>query len=145
MDNLSALSEQLDFFQRKMQKVKKENMNAEDFLHSGELSVMKFIAHYTIKFDKEPTLVMVSQVLGISGATATTLADRLIKKGLVKKEISPTDKRAKLLSLTDKGYEHLKANQQRHKEMLMKVIGSLGEEDTQELTRILKKINVNLE
>lgn len=143
MDNLCALSEQLDSFQRKMQKIKKENIQSEDFLHSGELSLMKFIAHHYMKFEKAPTLVTISHVIGISGATATTLADRLIKKGLLKKEVSPTDKRAKLISLTDKGYDYLRANQHRNREILMKVISSLGEDDICELVRILKRINEN--
>ncbi|WP_249030120.1 MarR family winged helix-turn-helix transcriptional regulator [Tannockella kyphosi] len=145
MKNLKSLEENLDELQKRMQKIKKENMAEENFLHSGEMSLIKFIAHYHHRFDKAPTLVKISQVIGISGATATTLADRLIKKGLIEKKSSPDDKRAKLLSLTPKGEEYLMSNRTRHKEMLLKLTSSLGKEDTKELNRIIEKINDHLE
>lgn len=145
MESLKNLEESLDELQKRMQKIKKESMAEEDFLHSGEMAVIKCIAHYHHSFDRAPTLVKISQVVGISGATATTLADRLIKKGLIEKETSPEDKRAKLLSLTEKGREYLMSNRARHKAMLMKLISSIGEDDTRELTRIIGKINQQLE
>ncbi|MFI3167124.1 MAG: MarR family transcriptional regulator [Bacillota bacterium] len=145
MDNLTNLEQSLDELKKRIQKIKKESMTEENFLHSGEMSLIKFIAHYHHRFDKAPTLVKISQVIGISGATATTLADRLIKKGLIEKVTSPEDKRAKLLSLTEKGEEYLMSNRARHKDMLLKIISSIGEDDSIELARILKKINQHLE
>lgn len=145
MESLNDLEQNLEELQKRMQKIKKESMAKEDFLHSGEMTLIKFIAHYHHRFGKAPTLVKISQIIGISGATATTLADRLIKKGLIEKETSPEDKRAKLLSLTPKGEEYLMSNRVRHKEMLSKLISSLGAEDTKELTRIIGKINQHLE
>lgn len=145
MENLNNLEQSLDEFQKRMKKIKKVNMAEEDFLHSGEMALIKFIAHYHHRFDKAPTLVKISQVIGISGATATTLADRLIKKGLIVKEISLEDRRAKLLSLTEKGEEYLMTNRARHREMLLKVTSFLGDEETKELTKIIRKINQHLE
>lgn len=145
MESLNNLEQNLDELQKRMQKIKKESMAEEDFLHSGEMTLIKFIAHYHHRFGKAPTLVQISQVVGISGATATTLSDRLIKKGLIEKETSPEDKRAKLLTLTEKGKEYLMSNRARHKDLLLKLMGSLGEEDTKELTRIIGKINRHLE
>lgn len=144
MENLNDLEQSFDEFQKRMQKIKKESMAEEYFLHSGEMALIKFIAHYHHRFDKAPTLIQISQVIGISGATATTLSDRPIKKGLIEKEISIVDKRAKLLSLTEKGEEYLMSNRTRHKERLLKLISSLGD-DTKELTRIIRKINQHLE
>ncbi|WP_317854508.1 MarR family winged helix-turn-helix transcriptional regulator [Chakrabartyella piscis] len=145
MESLNDLEQSLDELQKRLQKIKKTSMAEDSFLHSGEFSVIKFIAHYHKRFDTAPTLVKISQVIGISGATATTLSDRLIKKGLVKKEGSLEDKRTKLLSLTEKGEEYLLSNKMRNKEMILKLMSSIGEEDTKELARILKKINQHLE
>lgn len=145
MDNLSDLSNQFENLKKKIKQIRKENMQQEDFLHSGELSLMKFIEHYYMKFGDNPTLVIVSNVIGISAATATTLADRLIKKGLINKEVSPTDKRAKVIYITEKGRAYLNSNKKRDLEMLSKVIESIGNEDTVELIRILGKINLKLD
>ena len=142
---MENLEQSLDELQKRMQKIKKESMAKEDFLHSGEMALIKFIAHYNHRFDKAPTLVKISSVIGISAATATTLADRLIKKGLIKKEASLEDKRSKLLTLTQKGEEYLMSNRKRHKEMLLELTSSIGEQDTKELTRIICKINKCLE
>lgn len=145
MESLDHLEQSIDELQKRLQKMKKTSMTEDSFLHSGEFSVIKFIAHYHKRFDTAPTLVKISQVIGISGATATTLSDRLIKKGLIKKETSLEDKRTKLLSLTEKGEEYLLSNKLRKKEMLLSLISSIGEEDTKELARILRKINKHLE
>ncbi|MFI3260171.1 MAG: MarR family transcriptional regulator [bacterium] len=145
MENIKILEEELDELQMKLQIIKKKSMTEECFLHSGEMLVIKFIAKYHYKYGTAPTLVKASQEIGISGATVTTLVDRLIKKGLIEKEASADDKRSKILSLTKKGKEYLMLNRSRTKERLSKVIASIGKKDTKELSRIIKKINNQLD
>lgn len=145
MDSTRELNLQLEHLQKRLQKLKKENVQREDFLHSGELSLIRIIAHYNHRFDRDPTLVAVSNVIGVSQATVTTLADRLIKKGLIIKQTSPTDKRAKLVSLTAKGEQYLMLNQARHMAKVQGLATALGEADTIALTRIIEKINRHLE
>lgn len=144
MNSIEKLSTEMDLLQRRLHKLKKANMQAEDFLHSGEMTMVKFIAHHQKVTNHCPTLVAFANHVGISQATATTLADRLIAKGLMTKEPSPTDKRAKLLSLTDKGMSYLMVNQQRHLVFIQSIHQALGDEDTASLTSIVEKINRHL-
>ncbi len=144
MKDINMLDEKLNELQKRMQKHKKNMIKNDDYLHTGEISLIRFVHHYNKKFDKDPTLVVMSDVIGISQATVTTLADRLIKKGLLTKIVSPIDKRAKLLSLTDLGKTYLELNHIRHLEFLSDLSESLGDNDTKELIRLLDKVNIYL-
>ncbi len=145
MDNISQLNDKLEELQKRLQKNKKNILKNDDYLHSGEISVIRFVYHYNKKYCKDPTLVVISDVIGISQATVTTLAHRLIKKGLLAKVVSTTDKRAKLLSLTDLGKKHFESNHKRHLKFLAELLENLGENDANELMRLLGKINLYLE
>ncbi len=141
MDNVNILNQHIEELQKSMRNIKKMTMEKEEFLHSGELTLMKFIAYYESEFDKSPTPSVVSDRVGVSQATISAVADRLIKKELLSKEINSKDKRSKVMSLTDKGKNALKINHEHFMEMLSDLSCSLGDEDTKELIRILDKIN----
>ncbi len=141
MDNVNDLIEQIEELQRMARNIKKVTMEREDFLHSGEHSIMKFVAQYENEFDKSPTLGTICDVLVVSQATVSTVADRLIKKGLLSKRINEQDKRSKVVSLTDKGKRFLESNHRSFMEVLNSLSCSLGDEDTKELIRILNKVN----
>ncbi len=141
MSDIDKLSNRLEDLQKNLHRLKKATMNSEDFLHSGEMAMIRFVAHYNQRLKKDPTLVIISNTVGISQATVTTVADRLIKKGLISKISSPDDKRAKLISLTAKGQECYNSNRQRQLELLTELTDTLGEKDSQELIRLIDKIN----
>ncbi len=145
MDSVDILNRQIEELQKQMRIIKKMTMEKEDFLHSGELRLMKFIAYHENELGKSPTPSTVSDMVGVSQATISAVADRLIKKELLSKEINNQDKRSKVISLTDKGKKALKGNHKRFMEMLSAMSYSLGDEDTKELIRILDKINYYFE
>lgn len=120
--------------------MKKKKFEKQESLHSGEFALMKQIAHHKKTHDKNPTLVILSQNLQITQATVTPLVDRLVAKGFVIKENSQMDKRAKVVSLTEKGCEILMKNSAEEHEKIQKLIQHLGDEDTENLIRILEKI-----
>ena len=47
----------------------------------------------------------ISERFSISAAAASQLVDKLVQSGLMAREEDPSDRRAKLLNLTDKGEE----------------------------------------
>ena len=145
MQNIEMLNQKLEELQKRLHKMKKENIVEDKFLHSGEFTIMKLIANYQMRTDKNPTSIILSNKLEISQATITTLTDRLIKKGLITKETSPKDKRVKELALTDKGKEFLEFNYQKKLKVLKTMTEGLGQEDTTKLIDIVDKINENLE
>lgn len=120
--------------------MKKKKFAEQGSLHSGEFALMKQIARYKKTYDKNPTLVILSQNLQITQATVTPLVDRLVSKGFVIKENCQTDKRAKVVSLTENGYEVLIKNRTEEREKIHSLLQHLGEEDTENLIRILEKI-----
>ena len=136
-----TLSLALESFQRHMTVLKKYIMEQERHLHSGELAMLRVVHKQTAKYDKGPTLVVVSHLLGVSKATITIETNRLIKKGLLVKNPCPEDHRSKELYLTQKGEYYLTENRQRQMEILTAIEEALGEEDTGHLLRILDKVN----
>jgi len=60
--------------------------------------------------------------LGVEGATMVAMIDRLVKAGLVMREVSPSDRRVKLVVLTQDGhrlYDELKAEAQAFRDQLL--------------------------
>ncbi len=138
MGNMDKVIEKL---QKELHLLKKSQMSNASVLHRGEFAVMKLISKYYIKTGRKPTLVALSERLEITQATVTPLVDRLIKKGLLIKEVSETDKRAKLLSLTDTGKEVLHKQIEQEHAIFKGALEHIGQDDANELVRIVKKIN----
>ena len=57
------------------------------------------------KADAPMSQIELANKLGIEAATMVTMIDRLSKAGLILREASPTDRRVKLIVLTDEGRE----------------------------------------
>lgn len=143
MENMhkeATIDQQINKLRKQVHIMKKGRSSKTDFLYSGEFSLMKQIAYYNREHNKSPTLVVLSNLLGIAQATVTQLVDRLIIKELLIKEVSPLDKRAKLISLTEKGETFLQHNMQNEYKRLHSLLEFLGDEDTNDLIRILDKI-----
>ncbi len=141
MNRLELLNSELDKLKR-FQKIEKHIATRdENYLHSGELSVVNFIDIYIKEKNDNPTLVMISKGLCLSQATVTVLVNRLIDKGLIIKTPSEANKSRKLVSLTEKGMYQLDRRRNEQKERLIELEAILGEKDMDNLTNIVTKIN----
>ncbi len=141
MNNIDKLSKELLILQRN-QKIKKHiAIQSEDFLHSGELSVVDFIDNYSKGHGESPTLVQISKSLVLSQATVTVLINRLIDKELVVKIPSPKNRSKKLVSLSEKGDYLLCKRRSGDNDNLVALLEYLGEEDSENFTKIIVKIN----
>lgn len=73
-------------------------------LQDGELSITRARALIGLGHRSEPLPVSeVAALVGLSPAAAGRLVDRLVADGLVHREESPTDRRVKLVALTETG------------------------------------------
>lgn len=135
------IDQQMSKLKAQISVMKKKKFQEKGSLHSGEFELMKQIARYKKMMKTDPTLVVLSQNLKITQATVTPLVDRLVLKGLVTKESCQNDKRAKVVSLTKKGYEILLKNRQEEHKKIKGLLEHLGEDDTENLIRILEKIS----
>lgn len=59
-------------------------------------------------YEKKMDLTQLSKELYVSKPRITKLTEKLVKKGLLEKIVSETDRREKYLALTEKGYKKIK-------------------------------------
>ncbi len=141
MDKVEILRKELSIYKRNKKLLKHITQKEGEHLHSGELSVVDFISRYHKESDAFPTLVHISNSLAIKQSTVTVLVNRLIEKEIIVKTPSPENKSKKLVSLTEKGIFLLEKRRQKDQDRLLKLIEFLGEEDTENLAKLIVRIN----
>lgn len=96
----------------------------ETLYHKGDLRISEII---------EKTLS--------TGGNMTVVIDNLQKEGLVKRYTDPADKRATLISITEKGKDLMEDVFPKHVEGLKQIFGILSQEEKQILLILLKKLS----
>ena len=118
---------------------RKNDKKINDSMH-GEQFVLSFVSHR----GGSVTPSEISNAMGISTARIAAALNNLESKGLVTRSIDLRDRRRILVELTEEG----KAKEADHRKaiisMIALVLENIGEEDTVELLRILKKIAENV-
>ncbi len=89
-------------------------------------------------------LAEISEILSVEAPLVTTLADQLEKKGLVTRTDDPQDRRAKLLTLTQKGKEIVPQIESEAAARLKQLLGGITDEDLFAYNRVLEFIVKNL-
>ncbi|CDI48545.1 MarR family winged helix-turn-helix transcriptional regulator [Clostridium tetani] len=87
---------------------------------------------------KPTTLTDIREKLGIPNSTISTVLDKLLEKGLIKKEKDETDKRRTFLYLTEKAYEEEKKIIKQHVEVFKEVLSKATDEDLNTLINSTK-------
>ncbi len=82
---------------------------------------------------------MISDNLRISRARAANILRSLRGKGFVRMDIAEDDRRKMYVFITDKGKKHLSDKQQFLTDYFDLYVEVLGEEDTKELIRLIRK------
>ncbi|MFI3249583.1 MAG: MarR family transcriptional regulator [Eubacteriales bacterium] len=137
---MNLFNDHMDELQKQIHLIKKARTEEYGLFQSSDTNILRHIAKHEKKYNIKPTSVKISQQLGITQATITPMLDRLLKNGYISKEISPTDKRAKLLIITPLGYEFLSENSRAEKKQIEKLVTYLGEKDTRDCIRLLQKV-----
>lgn len=78
---------------------------------------------------KPTTLTDIRENLGIPNSTISTVVDKLLEKGLIRKEKDKTDKRRTFLYLTEKAYEEEKKIIKHHTEVFKQILSKATDED----------------
>ncbi len=87
------------------------------------------------------TMSAVAQKLEITMGTLTVSINHLVKKGYVSKKRSETDKRAYMLSLTEKGKALFRAHQKFHFELVRSLIVDLSDYEADMFIEALSSLN----
>jgi MarR family 2-MHQ and catechol resistance regulon transcriptional repressor len=113
---------------------------AETGLHLSDFQIMEVLLHK----GPQPINTIGEKVLLTSGSM-TAAANRLEKKGLVKRVQDPSDGRCFNVHLTDEGLDIIKKAYISHEQNLEKIAAVLSPDERDELVRLLKKIGYNAE
>jgi DNA-binding MarR family transcriptional regulator len=98
------------------------------------------------QLDKVPngmTLSDLSKRMMVSNGNLTGLVDRLVSSGHIARTVSPTDRRATVISLTGSGRAEFRAMAAEHELWIADLFGGLTEKDRSELMRLLGKTKLS--
>lgn len=82
--------------------------------------------------------------LGVTTGTTTVTVDRLERKEYAKREPSSQDRRVYLISLTEKGLRAYDEHHKYHSELSRQVLEVLSEEESDQLLKVLQKLNTEI-
>lgn len=110
----------------------------------GSLSAMEAFSLEVIEHLGSPTIGLFADFIGISQSNATYKVNSLIKKGYLKKENSPTDRREYKLILSEKYYGYRSMMHEYMKTVMHRVEERFPKEDLETAERMLKVISEEL-
>ena len=106
----------------------------------ADLTISQLLYVETIFRLGKPSVTELAQALGISKASASAGAHKLIWKGLVKAKRSGDDHRVYYLGLTDKGEKVIEAEKHAVKDFSTRIRQSLNDREVRMLEEIFTKI-----
>ena len=110
----------------------RERLAAEAGLTPTELRVLFQVAQHSPTTPKE-----IADRIGVSTAAMTQLTRSLTTRGLVQRQMHPTDGRSILLELSERGHEHLRCMHQQFDGLLTRAAAALDEDGRTELVDAL--------
>ena len=82
-------------------------------------------------------MTSISDELGVTRRNVTALVDALEEEGLVRRKPHPTDRRATVIEMTTQGERMMERIYDEHRAAVAELFAGLGEEDREELSRML--------
>ncbi|NBJ10841.1 MarR family winged helix-turn-helix transcriptional regulator [Microvirga arsenatis] len=98
------------------------------------------------QLEKAPDGMMLSDLskrMMVSNGNLTGLVERLVASGHIARTVSPTDRRAMVISLTDTGRAEFRAMASEHEHWIADLFGDLTPKDRNELMRLLAKAKLS--
>ena len=83
-----------------------------------------------------------AEFLAVNASTATRMCDRLIRKGLVRRRTSPSDRREVRLALTERGRDLVDHATTQRRIELSRLLKSVPQEEQRHLVQSLAYINI---
>jgi DNA-binding MarR family transcriptional regulator len=132
-----SVTQIVDIFSKMLKEAKEEALNTEE-LNKITLPQLRYVE--AIARLNNPTFGALTDYLGVSKASVTSIVELLINAGYVEKVRSTTDSRLFYLSLTAKGEKLVNAEIQSRKKFIQKITDTLSEQEIQHLNTIFGKI-----
>jgi MarR family 2-MHQ and catechol resistance regulon transcriptional repressor len=94
-------------------------------------------------YNKGPhTVQKISEKLSIPSGSITYVVDKLEKKQCVRREVSPTDRRASNVVLTDEGHSLFQEIFPQHVDVISEKLSFISNEEKIQLTDMLKRLGM---
>jgi MarR family transcriptional regulator for hemolysin len=84
--------------------------------------------------------IEIAQAVGVEGATMVVMIDRLVKAGFVLRQPSPTDRRVRLVMLTDAGHEVYRMVKEEADAFRQELLADVDESALLQTTLLLEKL-----
>jgi DNA-binding MarR family transcriptional regulator len=107
-------------------------------LRPGEFSVPQFRVLAFLRRNEGATLSDVAQHIGLMRPTMSKMVDGLVRRGWVRRDISPRDRRYVYLQLTEQGLAAINTARTETREKLAAILKSLSREDQAVVRQALK-------
>lgn len=136
-ENKDELIEELVHSFRDFKRIKLQNsFGCSELTHNER--IILFVLN-DISNDNKVSLSVLRERIKLAPSTITPIITLLEEKGLIERNIDKTDRRNIFLSISPKGQEYTKKVQADINGEMSKYIDFIGEEDTKQLIRLIKK------
>ena len=115
-----------------------------EFMGGPQGQVLRFLDHCEQK--EELVLIKdIEQELNITKSVASNLVKRMVQNGLVELEVSPSDKRAKFVHLTEKSRSQMKQVKSFFDRMNSSLLDGISEENLAIFEEVMGQLQANVE
>ena len=115
-----------------------------EFMGGPQGQVIRFLERR--EHEQELTLIKdIEQELNITKSVASNLVKRMVQNGLVELEVSPSDKRAKFVRLTDKSRSQMKQVKSFFDRIDRSLLDGISEENLAIFEEVMGQLQANVE
>ena len=115
-----------------------------EFMGGPQGQVIRFLERR--EHEQELTLIKdIEQELNITKSVASNLVKRMVQNGLVELEVSPSDKRAKFVHLTEKSRSQMKQIKSFFDRMNRSLLDGISEENLAIFEEVMGQLQANVE
>ena len=115
-----------------------------EFMGGPQGQVIRFLEHR--EHEQELTLIKdIEQEFKITKSVASNLVKRMVQNGLVELEVSPSDKRAKFVHLTEKSRSQMKQIKSFFDRMNRSLLDGISKENLAIFEEVMGQLQANVE
>jgi len=105
-----------------------------------DLSGPQMFAIFALRDRGQATITELSELLDVSPPSASAMVDRLVEKGILKREHSKEDRRKVVVRVSDEAAEHIDKAQERILQSFMELVEKIGPETANQWCRVLERV-----
>ena len=115
-----------------------------EFMGGPQGQVLRFL-DYREESEQAVLIKDIEQELNITKSVASNLVKRMVQNGLVELEVSPSDKRAKFVHLTEKSRSQMKQIKSFFDRMNRSLLDGISEENLAIFEEVMGQLQANVE